>query len=651
MVLKRIKLVVIISLAILMAGTDSLAQNIKSRGDLDKKSLKRYKEAISEGRKKNFAKSLKLYDKVLQKHPEFIDAQLRKAGMLHNIKDYENSAIEFEKAIAMAPEYDPQMYYSLAMVNRDLDRFDIAAQNFQFFIDRTTDEKKKKRAINFRDRSTFAHEAISNPVPFNPELLLGGINTKQSEYVPLMNIEGNQMVFTRRVGGQEDFYIANFEDGEFSEVKEMYGLNTHQNEGVHTISADGRTLIFTACDRRQTGMGSCDLYYTLLDSRDWTVPMNMGQVINSISWDAQPSLSSDGKKLFFSSNRQDGNGGSDIWLSTRTDTSGWTPPVTLPTEINTKGNEESPFIHPDGHTLYFRSDTHIGMGGYDIFFSRYIDSTQTWTPAKNIGYPINTEGSEGALSVSLDGKKAYFASDMAYLEDKANSNLDIYSFDLYHEARPLPTTFVKATITDIETGEPLKANYSIEPLNKSISPISGKSNKNGNMITSLPTNIDYAFFVEREGYMFYSGKFSLEGIQDVSDPFILEIQLSPIPKVEDEVKKVEAKPIILNNIFFESGSATLKAESDIEITKLAQNLKTNPTLNIEIHGHTDNVGTDGDNLVLSEERAKAVMMALVDKGILSTRISSKGFGESMPIDTNDTEEGRKNNRRTEFVVK
>jgi outer membrane protein OmpA-like peptidoglycan-associated protein len=650
MILHNIKIIICLCLAIIVASSDVMAQTIKSRSDLDKKSLKYYKDAMSEGRRKNYEKSLELYEKVLKKHPDFMDAQLRKAGMLHNMGRYEDSAIAFEQAIAMAPEYDPQMYFSLAMVNGDLDRFDIAARNFQFFIDRTDNEAKKLRAIDLRDRSLFAHNAMAHPVPFNPQLLTGGINSPHSEYVPLMNIEGNQMVFTRRIGGQEDFYIAQYDGEQFFDVEEMYGLNTPQNEGVHTISADGKTIIFTACDRRKTGMGSCDLYYSHLESDGWSIASNMGKVINSISWDAQPSLSADGKKLFFSSNRQDGIGGNDIWLSTRTDTSGWTAPMPLSEEINTSGNEESPFIHPDGHTLYFRSNKHIGMGGYDIFFSRYIDSTRTWTPAKNIGYPINTEGSEGALSVSLDGKKAYFASDMAYLEDKANANLDIYSFDLYHDARPLPTTFVKATITDILTGERLIANYSIEPLQKDLNKISGISDRTGSFITSLPTNMDYAFFVEKEGYILYSGNFSLEGIQDVSDPFVLQIRLTPIPVIEDSITKVEYEPIILNNIFFESGSAILRSESDIEISRLAENLKKNKNLKIEIHGHTDNVGSEEDNLQLSEDRARSVMMALIAKGILPTRISSKGFGESKPIDTNETEAGRKNNRRTEFVV-
>lgn len=651
MVLRRIKNIAVVCLLVFFSNANLVGQDIISRSDLDKKSLKTYKQAIKEGRGKKYQKSLTLFNKVLKKHPLFIDGQLRKAGMLHNMKDYAASAKEFEKAIKLAPDYDANMYFSLAIVNRDLDKFDVAAKYFQEYIDRAEEGKRKKRALDYRDRALFMHSAMSNPVPFNPTLLEGGINSRYSEYVPLMNIEGSELIFTRRLNGQEDFYIAYFENGEIVEVNEMEGLNTLDNEGIHTMSADGNLMIFTACNRRLTGMGACDLYYSFREGDQWSIPSNMGKVINSISQDRQPSLSSDGKKLFFSSNRQDGYGGSDIWMSTRTDTSGWTLPVVLPDIINTKGDEESPFIHPDGHTLYFRSNKHIGMGDFDIFFSRYIDSTNTWTIPVNIGYPINTEGDEGAFSVSLDGKKAFYTSDMAYLNDKSNSNLDIYSFDLYEEARPMPTTFVKAVITDANTGIPLQGVYSIEPLKKDLNTISGIANRNGSFITSLPTNFDYAFFVEMKGYALYSGNFSLEGIQNVTEPYVLEILMQPIPNITNENNTVEIEPIVLNNIFFETGSASLLPESDIEISRLAENLKINNTLKIEIHGHTDNVGSDADNLILSEERAKSVKDALIKKGILASRISSKGFGEMKPVDSNETESGRKNNRRTEFVVK
>jgi len=641
-----------IGIGILMfcVSISSFGQELVTRADLDKKRAKIYKQAVKEGRNKNYEKSLKLYEKVLKEYPTCIDAQLRKAGMLHNMKNYEASAQEFQKAIDMAPEYDPQMYYSLAFVNRDLKRFDVAAENFQYFIDRSKEEKKKERARKLRDQSLFMHKAYANPVPFKPIYLEGGINTKYQEYVPKMNIEGTQMIFTRRINQDEDFYEAIFEDGEVVEVRAIDGLNSPISEGVHTISADGRVLIFTMCENRLTGLGSCDLYYSYLEDDGWSLPSNMGKVINSISSDRQPSLSTDGKKLFFSSRRQGGYGGSDLYLSTRTDTSGWTYPKLLPDVINTPGNEESPFIHPDGHTLYFRSDYHTGMGSFDIFYSRYVDSTDTWSIPENLGYPINTEGDEGALSVSLDGKKAYYTSDKAYLDDRSNANLDIYSFDLYEAARPMPSTFVKARIRDAVTDMPLIATYAIEPLKKTIKPLTGVSDTRGTMITSLPTNMDYAFFVEKEGYLLYSGSFRLEGIQDVSDPFILDIRLNPIPETKDSQKMEVSEPIILNNIFFESGLAILKKESDIEISRLSEHLKKNQGVSIAIHGHTDNVGSESDNLTLSEQRAKAVRNALIDKGIAPERITYQGFGETQPLDTNETEEGRRNNRRTEFVV-
>lgn len=630
--------------------TDVAAQKIKTRKDLDKKSLKNYKKAISEGRSKKYEKSLKLYNKVLKKHPEFVDAQLAKGGMLHNMKLYDQAAIAFEKAIAMAPEHNPLMYYTLAIVQRDMKQYDLAARNFQFYIERSDDEKRKARAIDLRDRAAFAHEATTNPVPFDPIKVMGGVSSSDSEYAPVMNMEGDRMIFTRRVNVQEDFYIAEVKDGKFIRAVEIEGLNTPQNEGIHTLSADGRIMIFTACDRRVTGIGSCDLYYARLDSDTWTIPSNMGKVVNSIRWDSQPSLSADGKKLFFSSGRQDGHGGNDIWMTTRTDTSGWTIPVVLPKEINTKGNEESPFLHPDGQTLYFRSDTHIGMGGFDIFYSRYVDSTQSWTPAMNIGYPINTEGDEGALSVSLDGKRAFFASDMEYLDDKANANLDIYSFELYPEARPILTTFVKAKVIDKSTGKPLRARYSIEDLRGKLNPKTGKADNRGSFINSLPTNENYALFVEMDGYSHYSENFELTGIQDAINPFIIEVEMTRIQKEEvTEVAKPE--PIILNNIFFETGSAELKSESDLEITRLADNLKSNSNVHIEIHGHTDNVGLESDNLTLSEKRAKSVADALVVKGISISRLTYKGFGETQPIADNETEDGRKRNRRTEFIIK
>lgn len=641
---------ILLMLAVMLSVGAAEAQNIKTKTDLDKSALKHYKNAISEGRKKNYDKSLSLYDKVLKKHPEFVDAQLRKAGMLHNMGQLEASAIGFEAAIAMAPEYDPQMYYSLAIVHRDLKQYDLASRNFQFYIDRAEAGDRRVRAMDLRDRSAFAHEATTHPVPFEPQVVSGGVQSEYSEYAPVVTMEGDRLIFTRRIGHQEDFYVGEIIDGQVTRVVPVDGLNTPQNEGIHTISADGRTMIFTACDRRATGIGSCDLYYAHLDADYWTIPSNMGKVVNSISWDSQPSLSADGKTLFFSSGRQDGYGGNDIWMTTRTDTSGWASPELMPKSINTSGNEESPYIHPDGHTLYFRSDKRIGMGGFDIFYSRYVDSLNIWTEAKNIGYPINTEGDEGAMSVSLDGKTAYFASDMLYLDDKANANLDIFSFVLYPEARPMLTTFVKAKITDKDSKEPLSARYEINVLADDDTEITGKADEKGYFIASLPTNRSYALFVTAPGYIHHSENFDLNGVNDALDPYVLDIELTKT-EVRTDAVQTKSEPTVLNNIFFDSGNAVLKSASDYEIQILAKMLVSNPSMKIEIRGHTDNVGMEADNLVLSTLRAKAVANVLIGKGIQPDRVTSIGYGETQPIADNETEEGRRKNRRTEFVLR
>lgn len=638
----------ILSFLVFFTFNISFSQEWTKVEDLHWKFKNKYDEAIKEGRKNNFKKSIKNFQKVIDKYPNFIDAKLKLAGMYYNAKEFDKSVAIFKEVIEMAPHYDPLIYYSLAIVYNDTKDYENAAKYFDEFVRLFPEEPLVERATNFRNVARFRDKALKNPVPFTPVKLKGGVNTKYSEYMPAMNIEGDKMIFTRRVGGQEDFYIAKFEEDEFVEVTAIDALNTPQNEGVHTVSADGKTLIFTACDRRKTGLGSCDLYYTRLDKDNWHIPRNMGKVINTIWWDAQPSLSADGHKLYFSSNRKYGHGGNDIWVSTRTDTSGWTPPIPLPTEVNSEGNDESPFIHPDGHTLYFRSNGRPGMGDYDIYYSRYIDSTDTWTEAKNIGHPINTEGSEGALAVSLDGKTAYFASDMAYLEGNERPNLDIYSFPLYEDARPWPTTFVKAKIVDADSGLPLEAGFSIESLEKEMADNKGVSDEDGTFIISLPTNLSYALFIEKEGYALHSENFKVRGINSSNDPYVLQVALQ---KISSDPKESDPKPIVLNNIFFASGSSELLATSDREISRLANNLKDNPTLKIEIHGHTDNVGSEEDNLILSTERAKAVENALIEKGISKNRISSNGFGETSPIASNDTEEGRQKNRRTEFIIK
>ena len=649
--LKSVKSRLLISTLWLLLGAVSLVgQSIVTKSEMDNKWQKKYAEAVKLSRSADLKKALKKMDKVIDKYPTFVEAHLKRSGILYNMGDYDGSIAAIDDAIALDPDGDPEMYYSKGFIQREQRKYGAAAQSFQIYLQKAEKGERYDKAKILQQQTAFADYATKNPVPYDPQKLPGAINSNMSEYIPALTVDGEQMIFTRRVNGQEDLYIATLKDGSFENIKELTEINTPQNEGVHTISADGNRIIFTACNRRKEGMGGCDLFTSYMTDEGWSIPRNMGPVINTATWEAQPSLTSDGRQLFWSSNRLHGAGGNDIWTSTRTDTSGWNTPEPLSASINTEHNEESPFIHPDGKTLYFRSNRPVGMGDFDIYYARYNDTTRTWMPAVNIGYPINTEGAEGALSVSLDGNMAYFATDQNTGMDGNPKNLDIYQFELYHEARPQAVTFIKARITDSETGEPIAASIEIVNLDNDVISTTGKANSNGYYLSSLLAGYKYGFFVSAPGYVYSSDQFDLQEIKTSYDPYVLQIQLRKSIEVVANTDTVEKTPVILKNIFFETGSSLLDGRSSAEIDRLVKNLKENPDLRIQIAGHTDNVGSDAANKKLSEDRAKAVVDAISAKGINRDRLSYVGYGESQPIDTNETEIGRQNNRRTTFKI-
>ncbi|MPM25221.1 Protein TolB [bioreactor metagenome] len=407
-------------------------------------------------------------------------------------------------------------------------------------------------------------------------------------------------------------------------------INSPDNEGAHTISPDGKILYFTACNR-QAGKGSCDIYMSEWYRGGWDYPVNLYE-INSKAWDSQPSISPDGRTLYFTSSR---NGGKDLFVTHFGDNGEWSEPVPLPSNINTSGNEMSPFLHPDGKTLYFTSDGHLGMGGLDIFYSKMIDDS-TWSDPVNIGYPINTYRDEAFLFVSASGEKAYFAS--GGLDTR---NMDILSFELYKEARPDPVTYMKGIVTDISTGLPLQASFELTDLSSEKVIASSSSDEDGSFLLCIPTGRDYMLNVSADKYLFYSDNFNLTGVQTKTDPYIKNIQMQPA---------TSNAVVVLKNIFFDTDKFDLKPESYAELEKVRLMLVSNPKMRIEIGGHTDNTGSIEHNKTLSENRAKAVVNYLVSKGISASRMTYKGYGDTVPISTNDTPEGRALNRRTEFKV-
>ena len=599
-------------------------------------------------------KAIQDYKTVIKIAPDFIDAHYELAAIYFNQKVYSQAKAALAKVIDIDSTYKPQAYYYLGLACWEENDFEQASIQFDHYLkSNSKSERLKGKATQYLQNSQFATKALKNPVPFNPKPLEKTVNTNFPEYLPSVTAEGNTLVFTRRIRGDEDVFISQKIDGQWGEPTPILDINTPENEGSQYISADGNLIVFVRCSGR-AGYGGCDLYFSQKKGDIWSKPENMGQPINTRGWESQPSLSADGNILYYASNRKGTLGGRDIWRSKRNAQGEWSNPVNLGPTINTTSDDESPFFHPDGKSLYFMSAGHEGMGGYDLFVARRTG--KKWEAPQNLGYPINTKGNEGALFITLDGTTAYFTKDNLPENDAekllSRKQPDIFTFEMPEALRPTPVTYVKATVKDALTTKKL-ANAIIEVVDLTTNEIFATSttDNKGGFLTCLPMGSNYALNVNKEKYFFHSENFELLKTSSLQKPFLLKIALQPIPIETVSEKPVKSEPIILKNVFFESGSAELKAASVIELNKLKALLTTNANLKIQINGHTDDVGSKTDNLNLSENRAKAVADYLIEQGIAADRLSYKGFGESEPIDNNDTEEGRKNNRRTEFVTK
>jgi outer membrane protein OmpA-like peptidoglycan-associated protein/tetratricopeptide (TPR) repeat protein len=643
----------------LLPAMIGIAQNYTTKATASEKVQKLYNKALHYSRSEQYEDALKELKDLLKLDPQFIDGYIQWAGIKYDQKEYAEAETYFKKAFNLNDQYSTRLVYQLALTLFNQEKFAESADYFNRFAQSNDrNEDLKKRAEKYAANARFAAEAIKNPVPFEPQKLSSNINTSNAEYFPSLTADGMALVYTTRINNQEDLFVSRNQNGTWQKGVPLEGVNTERNEGTQQISADGRFLVFTMCDDRDgsgrtIGLGSCDIFYSEWRNGRWTKPANMGAPVNSSAWDSQPSISANGQALYFASKRAGGLGGSDIWVSYRQADGRWGKPQNLGENINTTGDDQAPFIHPDGSTLYFMSDGHPGMGGTDLFLARR-DSTGKWSKAQNFGYPINTKADESALITSLDGTTAYFSMVETPIETNpafpTRADVNIYSFTLPPSLRPNPVTYVQAKIIDDQTKAPLVAKVEVVDLKSEQVFAAATTDADGTFLVCLPMGKNYGLNVAKEKYLFHSENFALAQQATLHEPYRLEIGLIPIPEKTPDAPAVKAKPVVLKNVFFETASAALKPESKTELNRLKKLLQDNPALKIRINGHTDNVGTDKDNLTLSEKRAKAVYDYLVQQGIAALRLKYQGFGESQPIDTNGTAAGRQNNRRTEFEM-
>ncbi len=585
--------------------------------------------------------AIHLLQQAVQIDPNYEDAWLSIAGMYGNLKDYPRAIGNYEKARSIDSNYFTHYNLPYSIDLAGTGDFARALQAINIFLTDSNLNETSRKAGEYRRRCyRFALDyAATHPVTnykFEPRNLGDSINTDVSEYFPTVTIDGNTLIFTRRVNHiNEDFYEFRKTGGTWSKAISLPGnINTNNNEGAQNVSQDGQWLIFTGCNFPD-GHGSCDLYISYLTPDGWSTPENLGDSVNSEFWESSPSLSPDKKDLYFASRQPDGYGGSDLYVSHRQSNGQWSLPESLGPTINTIGDEAAPFIHADNQTLYFTSNGHPGYGGDDLFVTRK-QPDGTWSKPENLGYPINTIENEGSLIIAADGKTAYYASDRS----DTRGGLDLYTFELREDVRPAKTLWVRGTVFDSATRKGLPSNVVLTDLATRQVISNLQTDGTGNYLITLPQGRDYAFEVKRRGYLFFSENFSLS--QTISDTaYHIDIPLQPL---------AANAVIVLKNIFFDPNKFDLKSESDAELGEIVLLLKDNPTLKIQISGHTDNSGKPADNIRLSEDRARSVTTYLITKGIAPARLSSKGWGDTQPVADNNTPEGKAKNRRTELKV-
>lgn len=578
---------------------------------------------------------------ALEKDGRFLEAYLSLASAKNELKQYNEGINHFEKANAIDSDFCKyyQLIYSINLAGAG--RFTDALQAVEKYASISSLNERSKQAAAYRIGCyRFAVEQqkkqVSDPYHFAPQNLGDSINSKYAEYYPSFTIDGKTFVFTRRGAGiRENFMASSHATDHFANAFMMHGmLNEEPSKGAIQISQDGEWLVF-AGNFPGRGFGDFDIYTCYNTPQGWSEPLNLGDQINTDFWESAPTLSSDKNTLYFSSNRSGGFGGKDLYVSYRKPNGKWSAAKNMGALINSKGDEEAPFIHADNRTLYFTSNGLQGYGGTDIFMVKRNEDS-AWNKPENAGYPINTIENEGSLYVTADGNTAYYASDRA----DSRGMLDLYTFEMPEHLKPVKTLYVQGIVSDAVTKKNIPCTVELTDNNTQKMITKTQTDETGFYFITLPVGNDYTFTVNRKGYLFYSNVFALSK-NKADSIYTKDIALEPITLHATEV---------FRNIQFRLNSAELETVSIIELSKLLQLMNDNPSVTVLISGHTDNTGTDASNIKLSEARAKAVANYLFSNGIAAARLSWKGFGSSRPVSDNNTDEGRTKNRRTEFTI-
>lgn len=630
----------------LVISLSAAAQTAPVLSTKSKKAIELYTVADNFRVRGEYAQAIDLLNQAIAKDNKFTEAYLRLGLTYFSMKQYANAVKQYEKGLSLTDDLNKQKAFWFAMGEPYLlsGEYEKAMKVLKSFTDHEkTNKQRLDRAGMLYKSAEFALENKERPNDYRSSPLSDSVNEVELQYFPVLTADQSQLIFTRRItddpNDDENLVVSRKNAaGRWMKAESISkNINTRLNEGTCSISADGRKLILTTCTGRD-GIGSCDLYESIKVGNDWSEPRNLGRNVNSSAWESQPSLSADGRTLYFVSDRRSGLGLRDIWVSTLDENGNWTRAVNAGPQINSVYDEISPFIHANNRTLFFATNGRPGFGGYDIF---YTDRDSTgWTPPQNLGQPINNNGEQFSLFITADGTRGYYSHEEVLPSGHSRSKIYEAFIPPRNQLR-FRSNYVKGVVRDSESGKPLGSRIELISIrtDERISLVSSDS-VSGEYLMVLTQGDEYALYVTRPGYLFKSYHFNYSEVTSF-EPITIDMNLE---------KVVAGSVAVLNNIFFDVDKYELMEKSSPELLKILSFLKENPKIRVEIGGHTDNSGSAAHNRELSEKRARSVYEFMVNHGIEKSRLSLKGYGPDRPLAPNETEEGRQKNRRIEFRI-
>ena len=639
-----------VSLLVLVLGLPLRGHAQARLASTNTKARSLWDKAQAQAKDRDFDKALETLAQLNQKFPSLGEPYVMRGSLLKAVGENQGAYEAYRAGLSKLP-FSPNQannYYTLGELAISLGDYQTAADGYGKYLKTAPKgQRNTVRAQHQLQNCEFALKAMSSPTGPEPTRLGEPLNTYYFQYFPALTADNRFLIYTVRptlTSDEEIMVVKLNKDGSLGTPAPISAaINTPYNEGAATISGDGKTLVFTSCDR-PNAVGSCDLYISRRTGNNWSKPQNMGRTVNSTAWDSQPSLSADGRTLYFTSDRRGGQGQEDIYVTTLQDDDTWGPARNLGTPVNTPGKDMAPFIHASGTTLYYVTDGLVGMGGLDIYRSAQQPDGK-WAAPANLGYPLNTFENEASLFISSDNRLGYCSRSRATepgVTKEKNRPVELYSFEVPPAVKAQETsTYTQGRVFDAITKKPLAAAVQLYDLNtEALTQNVASDLENGEYTVVLNEGRQYAMYAVADKYLMKSLSFDYAD-KHAFDPLTLDIYLEPVRA---------GRSIVLNNLFFDTNKYELKPKSQTELNRLIQFMQQYQDIQVEISGHTDDVGADADNVVLSQNRARAVYDYLSAHGVKATRLRYKGYGETRPLTSNDSDQHRQQNRRIEFRI-